>query len=791
MVIPRVGIEDGKVVVEGGGVKFEAPISDAPSAGVPIITIGGRRFRSIPRGGGGGGRSAPVIPTGPSQADIQAEAQRRAEEQRLIEETRRIGRERLEQEAKREQIRQATAVREQQRIEAERQRIISAGGQVTTKTSRDVRTGRELIITETKGRGGRKIRDVQDIEKGTTKTTTFAPPRGGGAVRQTGGITTKEIQPVVEPRVDIPATGEVQPAPEKGFFGNIISFFSRSKTKGPLRDVISRENVKGGVVESRLIENKDGIPSTFLVFIPSGGGSERTPTSKQEEEFRDKQLKVTAITRPDDILGGLAFDVSTQRKIIQTQRIRGEGAGGVRRLAEDIFIGGFGAGVATSLIGSAQFVQAVVTDPIGTARGAEKSIIQLAGDVGSGKAFRDIALTVKTNPAFALGFATTEIATDVALGLAVSKGLRTLPRPVLRTLAIQQLGGDDVLVRALGIETRKGRGLVLGGRVSTFRETFVSGLDIDLSNIQKGTGIFDIETGLIVRPKDTGGKFFLGTADISDVLERLPTGAEIKIASVLETKIIKRSLKLSEFATTRAKEIITPFQQVIRGTLKTKTKFLDIEQLTSATERLPKAGVKVILDIAEQEKGVLFGSKARAFQLSQKFDIGGEKFILDKVPRDIELRFDLASVEKLQDITELAIEKLKKVGDITEDGKLFELTTAREIADSPFTVEAKVGGTFQKVAEFKGDVDLLDVVPEFVVGFKKTGKPIKVGRIKATGLPEELRGVSQGILRVRKDIGTGLLDIIPAEKRLKDIGSFSVTARTLLMSEPEMGLKAT
>ncbi len=53
MAIPRVGIVDGRVVVEGGGVRFDAPISDAPSAPPPVITVGGQRFRSGRRTGGG------------------------------------------------------------------------------------------------------------------------------------------------------------------------------------------------------------------------------------------------------------------------------------------------------------------------------------------------------------------------------------------------------------------------------------------------------------------------------------------------------------------------------------------------------------------------------------------------------------------------------------------------------------------------------------------------------------------------------------------------------------------
>lgn len=183
-----------------------------------IIAAGGGGF-SVGGGGfsAGGGLTARQIIEQRLRADveIQIEIRRRAEEQRLIDQARRDTATATLKASEELRISQATSFQEktqiarqiveqrqgrieQGRIETERQRIISAGGQVTTKTSRDVRTGRQLIITTTTGRGGRKIRDVRDVEMGTTKTTTFAPPRGGGAARLTGGITTKEIRPVEE-----------------------------------------------------------------------------------------------------------------------------------------------------------------------------------------------------------------------------------------------------------------------------------------------------------------------------------------------------------------------------------------------------------------------------------------------------------------------------------------------------------------------------------------------------------------------------------------------------------------
>ena len=72
MAIPTYGIVNGKVVISGGGVEFEAPISNAPSAESPTITVGGQRH--ISRGGGGGSGGGRSRPSGPSAAEVAAKA---------------------------------------------------------------------------------------------------------------------------------------------------------------------------------------------------------------------------------------------------------------------------------------------------------------------------------------------------------------------------------------------------------------------------------------------------------------------------------------------------------------------------------------------------------------------------------------------------------------------------------------------------------------------------------------------------------------------------------------------
>ena len=91
---------------------------------------------------------------------------------------------------------------------------------------------------------------------------------------------------------------------------------------------------------------------------------------------------------------------------------------------------------------------------------------------------------------------------------------------------------------------------------------------------------------------------------------------------------------------------------------------MDFKLLKKATERLPEKGVKEILAIAKEKKGVLFGSKSREFQLAEDFNIGGEVFKLEKTPRDIELRFDTYGDEQLAKVTAETIRRLKRLGKI-------------------------------------------------------------------------------------------------------------------------------
>lgn len=315
---------------------------------------------------------------------------------------------------------------------------------------------------------------------------------------------------------------------------------------------------------------------------------------------------------------------------------------------------------------------------------------------------------------------------------------KVLPKPALRTLELpQKAPKEPVKIKLLGLETSGGRALTLG------------------SKSPEGIGI--------------------GTPSVKSYLKNVPKSADLKVGSALETKALQKTLKdLSAETdikvTPRAAGLIPLTQDILRETLFTKSKYK--RALPETTQRLGKEGVKVVYDIGKEYEGVLFGSTSRQAQLAKTYLKDSKIFELIKEPRDIEIRFDNAGPEMLQKITDVTISKLRKKG-----------INAREISDTPYAIEAKVKGTYEKIIEYKGSEEVieLDPVPEYVAGIRKAGKPTKIQKLKVTTLAEELRGVSQGVLRIRNYGDT--IDIFPVPKRMKDIGSVSVSARTLLESK--------
>jgi len=338
------------------------------------------------------------------------------------------------------------------------------------------------------------------------------------------------------------------------------------------------------------------------------------------------------------------------------------------------------------------------------------------------------------------------------------------------------------------------------------------------------TKIFGLELpngrAIVIGARSAEGKLNVGVPNILKQLQAMPTTTEIKLATSLETETLyKNLLRAGPKSTTRAKELIPAFRKLLGRTYNKPSKFIDEKLLYEQTQYLPKKGVNIFLDLAKENKGVLFGSKARAYQLAPEYKIAGKTFKLTKVPRDVEVRFDQLAENDLKALTDKSIKQLKELSVIKEKGTTFDLASAREIKDTPFAIEAKINGKFEKVAELKGAGNLLEneIVSEKVIGFTKEGKPLITSKgIPTTSLAEELRGVSQGVLRVRnvkfieggnikfeelsgrtlttpfKKSGSSvvlksnkevtLLDIYPSPKRMKDIGSVSVSARTLQQS---------
>jgi len=203
---------------------------------------------------GGGGSSGGIQESDRIRMAQEAQA-RAAQEAALIEKTRQEGIARLEKQRMEKEIQDARTQAKLQEIEANRNRILSEGARVTEKTSRDVKTGNILKITETR-RGGELIRDVINTETGETKTTSFAPGVGGGSVRQTGGIISRE-QPV-DPKTILAPNGQV------GNLNNAINFNANEIFNPGLNAFISQSEPSGqatGFIRQPTVDEAERIRS--------------------------------------------------------------------------------------------------------------------------------------------------------------------------------------------------------------------------------------------------------------------------------------------------------------------------------------------------------------------------------------------------------------------------------------------------------------------------------------------------------------------------------------------------
>lgn len=316
-------------------------------------------------------------------------------------------------------------------------------------------------------------------------------------------------------------------------------------------------------------------------------------------------------------------------------------------------------------------------------------------------------------------------------------------------------------------------GIVYG--VSNIRPK-VRDLNIPTSESTTNVKLYGYETSggrSVILGSRINNKLSIGTPNIKSYLQDLNPSSEIKIGSAMETKTIQKNIVGIE-STTRAKELIPLSQNILRSTKNTKSRFS--QEFPKETERLPSKGVDVMLKLGKEERGVLFGSYSRSADLAKEYNIGGKSYSLNKTPRDIEFRFDTATESDLGRITTKGVKYLNDAG-----------IPSREIFDKgqrSYAIESLQGsGEYAKVAEFKGKKQIIDgeEVPEFVVGIRKTSKPVSLYGIQKTSLSEELRGVTQGVMRVRKK--DNVIDIYPSPKREKDVGSVVVSSRTLAQSK--------
>ena len=334
----------------------------------------------------------------------------------------------------------------------------------------------------------------------------------------------------------------------------------------------------------------------------------------------------------------------------------------------------------------------------------------------------------------------------------------------------------------------------------------VKSLSIE-SNLPFLKGRSFIVGSVIDSPTRTGVSTFSGAPKVGEFFKQMPEGAEIRISNPVETKIVRENLKRESTVVSpeRAQSYIPTTQNILRKTEGTKSRF--IEGFPEGTERLSPEGTRIALGIAKEEGAYVSGSFSRSAQLAQKYDlpntesfiartvpesdlflnkIGGETFVpesravtkpfeLNKRPRDIDIHLE-GSPEQISLVAQNTLERLRRAGiDARLKGQGGVVKNAIEVRQA--------NGEYAKAIEFLGEgtTPIADIPPDTVLGFTKEGKKIDIGGVKATSLSEELRGTMQGTARLRNV--DGKLDIFPPEKRVKDIASVSVSARTLYESQ--------
>jgi hypothetical protein len=152
-----------------------------------------------------------------------------------------------------------------------------------------------------------------------------------------------------------------------------------------------------------------------------------------------------------------------KRDEVKTAQARGQSVG-----AGTQFLGTFGAGVATSVIGTARFGKELATKPISTATGAVKGGLDLGARFFRGERFPQVGQTLKQDPGFAGGFVAGEIATAVGAGATGAKAGKTATRVSTR------LDPGFVPVKEGKLNLRTGEQIEVVGSFKDFGESVPS-----------------------------------------------------------------------------------------------------------------------------------------------------------------------------------------------------------------------------------------------------------------------------------------------------------------------------
>ena len=154
---------------------------------------------------------------------------------------------------------------------------------------------------------------------------------------------------------------------------------------------------------------------------------------------------VTPVEEPEGFLGKLRRKADFQRGKVDTAIARGD-----TRIAESIALG-----AGTSLLSTAEFGKKLVLSPVDTITEAGQGIFGLAtGQVG----LPQVGQTLKTNPAFALGFAGAEVAQIGIIGKGLDKAgkFASTTKAKLSTKFKPVSQVDDIKI-IKGIKTKSGK----------------------------------------------------------------------------------------------------------------------------------------------------------------------------------------------------------------------------------------------------------------------------------------------------------------------------------------------